>query len=53
MDGKWTDIAEGHFEPSQDIENTSVLAAKSDPLTLLVLASRRSTRSPGSSPMAR
>ena len=31
MDGKWTDIAEGHFEPSQDIENTSVLAPKKRP----------------------
>jgi hypothetical protein len=27
---KWTDIAE-HFEPSQDIENTSVLAPKKRP----------------------
>ena len=27
----WTDTAEGHFEPSQDIENTSVLAAKKRP----------------------
>ena len=27
----WTDIAEGHFEPSQDIEITSVLAAKKRP----------------------
>ena len=27
----WTDIAEGHFEPSQHIEITSVLAAKKRP----------------------
>ena len=27
----WTDIAEGHFEPSQDIEITSVLAPKKRP----------------------
>ena len=27
----WTDIAEGHFEPSQDIEITSVLAPKNRP----------------------
>ena len=28
---KWTDIAEGRFEPSQDIEITSVLAPKKRP----------------------
>ena len=28
---KWTDIAEGHFEPSQDIEITSVPEAKKRP----------------------
>ena len=49
----WTDIAEGHFEPSQRIEITSVLGPKSDPLTLLGLSSRRSMRPPGSSPTAR
>ena len=27
----WTDIAEGHFEASQDIEIASVLAAKKRP----------------------
>ena len=27
----WTDIAEGHFEPSQDVEITSVLAPKKRP----------------------
>ena len=27
----WTDIAEGYFEPSQDIEITSVLAPKKRP----------------------
>ena len=28
---KWTDIAEGHFEASQDVEIASVLAAKKRP----------------------
>ena len=29
--GEWTDIAEGPFEPSQGIENASVLAPKKRP----------------------
>ena len=31
MDGKWTDIAEGQFEPSQAIEKPSILAPKKRP----------------------
>jgi hypothetical protein len=32
--GRWTDTAEGCFEPSQGIENTTVLAPKKRPHTL-------------------